>query len=93
MIAGAGLDVTNPEPPSPDSPLLKLDQVLVTGHFAYYSETSVRELHVKSAEAIVCRSAGRIPAVPCQPGSPATAESPDSGVIYDDREKGHQHWL
>ncbi len=61
VIAGAGLDVTNPEPPSPDSPLLELDQVLVTGHFAYYSETSVRELHVKSAEAIVSALRGEFP--------------------------------
>jgi D-3-phosphoglycerate dehydrogenase len=61
MIAGAGLDVTNPEPPSPENPLLKFDQVLVTGHFAYYSETSVRELHVKSAEAIVSALQGKFP--------------------------------
>ena len=61
VIAGAGLDVTNPEPPSLDNTLLKLDQVLVTGHFAYYSETSVRELHVKSAEAIVAALQGKFP--------------------------------
>jgi D-3-phosphoglycerate dehydrogenase len=61
LIAGAGLDVTNPEPPAPDNPLLKLDQVLVTGHFAYFSETSVRELHVKSAEAIVSALQGKFP--------------------------------
>ena len=61
MIAGAGLDVTNPEPPSPDNSLLKLDQVLVTGHFAYFSETSVRELHVKSAEAIIAALRGEFP--------------------------------
>ena len=61
VIAGAGLDVTNPEPPSPESPLLKLDQVLVTGHFAYFSETSVRELHMKSAEAIISALQGKFP--------------------------------
>jgi D-3-phosphoglycerate dehydrogenase len=61
VIAGAGLDVTNPEPPSSDNPLLKLEQVLVTGHFAYFSETSVRELHVKSAEAIVAALQGKFP--------------------------------
>jgi D-3-phosphoglycerate dehydrogenase / 2-oxoglutarate reductase len=61
VIAGAGLDVTNPEPPSPESPLLKLGQVLVTGHFAYFSETSVRELHVKSAEAIISALQGKFP--------------------------------
>jgi D-3-phosphoglycerate dehydrogenase len=60
-IAGAGLDVTDPEPPAADHPLLKLDQVLVTGHLAYYSETSVRELHVKSAEAIVAALGGQWP--------------------------------
>jgi D-3-phosphoglycerate dehydrogenase len=61
VIAGAGLDVTNPEPPSAESPLLKMDQVLVTGHLAYYSETSVRELHMKSAEAIVSALRGEWP--------------------------------
>jgi D-3-phosphoglycerate dehydrogenase len=44
LIAGAGLDVLNTEPPSPDNPLLKLENVLVTGHFAYYSEESHEEL-------------------------------------------------
>ena len=67
VIAGAGLDVTNPEPPAPDNPLLKLDQVLVTGHFAYFSETSVRELHVKSAEAIVTAIQGKFPSFLANP--------------------------
>ena len=33
-IAGAGLDVTDPDPPEKDSPLLKFDNVIVTGHNA-----------------------------------------------------------
>jgi D-3-phosphoglycerate dehydrogenase len=44
LIAGAGLDVLESEPPSQDNPLLKLNNVLVTGHFAYYSEESREEL-------------------------------------------------
>jgi len=36
MIAGAGIDVTDPEPPQPDNPLLKLEQVLISGHSAWF---------------------------------------------------------
>jgi D-3-phosphoglycerate dehydrogenase len=39
-IAGAGLDVTDPEPPAPDSPLFKYDKVIVTGHNAGASAES-----------------------------------------------------
>jgi len=37
-IAGAGLDVVENEPISPDNPLLKLDNVILTGHSAHYSD-------------------------------------------------------
>jgi D-3-phosphoglycerate dehydrogenase len=50
-IAGAGLDVTNPEPPRPDNPLLKLEQVLITGHSAFFSDASSLEIQQKAAEA------------------------------------------
>src|SRR5262249_54243078 len=33
-LFGAGLDVLDQEPPPPDIPLLKLDNVLLTAHFA-----------------------------------------------------------
>jgi D-3-phosphoglycerate dehydrogenase len=39
-IAGAGIDVLEQEPPGVDSPLLKLDNALVTPHIAWYSEES-----------------------------------------------------
>lgn len=39
-IAGAGLDVMDPEM-NLESPLLKLDNVIYTGHFGFYSETSI----------------------------------------------------
>jgi D-3-phosphoglycerate dehydrogenase len=40
-IAGAALDVTDPEPLPEDSPLYRLPNVILTPHAAYYSERSV----------------------------------------------------
>jgi len=40
LIAGAGLDVTTDEPILPGNPILKLPNVILTGHSAWYSTTS-----------------------------------------------------
>lgn len=52
LIAGAGLDVLELEPPSPDNPLLKLNNVFITGHFAHYSEESNQELFLRPWEEV-----------------------------------------
>ncbi len=41
-IAGAGLDVFSDEPLEPDSPFLKLDNLLITPHIGYVTEDNYR---------------------------------------------------
>lgn len=51
-IAAAGLDVLEEEPIRPDSPLLRMDQVIVTPHNAWYSEDAVATLQCSVAEEV-----------------------------------------
>jgi len=44
VIAGAGIDVYDIEPPPPDSPLFRLPNTLLTPHLAWYSEDSGRRI-------------------------------------------------
>ena len=41
-IAAAGLDVLEKEPPSPDNPLLKMNNVILSPHSGHYSAESMR---------------------------------------------------
>jgi D-3-phosphoglycerate dehydrogenase len=42
-IAGAALDVLTAEPPAPDNPLLKMENVLLTPHIAAFSDEFERK--------------------------------------------------
>lgn len=53
IIAGAALDVTEEEPIGSESPLLKMDNVIITPHSAWYSEEAMIELRQKAAMNIV----------------------------------------
>jgi D-3-phosphoglycerate dehydrogenase len=52
-IAGAGLDVLETEPLEPGSPLLAMEQVIVTPHAAWYSEEGRSDLKRRAAEEAV----------------------------------------
>ena len=60
-IAGAGLDVLDKEPPDPNNPILKLDNVVITPHMASYSNlTPLAELKA-TFETVVDFARGRWP--------------------------------
>jgi phosphoglycerate dehydrogenase-like enzyme len=66
-IAGAGLDVTDPEPLPPDHPLRTRDDVVLTPHVAFSSDGSLAELARKAATNVADVLAGRTPATVVNP--------------------------
>lgn len=61
MIAGAALDVFDPEPPDLASPLMQDERVIVTPHAAFVSVESLIELRTRVARQIADVLSGRRP--------------------------------
>jgi D-3-phosphoglycerate dehydrogenase / 2-oxoglutarate reductase len=59
-IAGAGLDVFDVEPPSPDDPLLGEDRIVLTPHSASLTQECAARMSVASARNILDFFAGRL---------------------------------
>jgi D-3-phosphoglycerate dehydrogenase len=49
-IAGAALDVLEKEPPTAENPLIRMENVIMSPHLAWYSESSVLEIQTMCAE-------------------------------------------
>jgi glyoxylate reductase len=75
-IAGAGLDVTDPEPLDPDDPLLELDSCLVVPHIASASIATRTLMATMAAENLVAGLQGRMPRNPVNP------------EVFDSKERG-----
>ncbi|MBI2853563.1 MAG: C-terminal binding protein [Chloroflexi bacterium] len=60
-IAGAALDVLEMEPAKMNNPLLKLDNVVLTGHSAHYSERSWTDASLAPAQEVGRILSGRWP--------------------------------
>ncbi len=60
-VSGAGLDVLETEPPDSQSPLLKMDNVVLSPHIGFYSEESISELKRRTAKNVADVLVGKWP--------------------------------
>ena len=60
-LLGAGLDVTDPEPLSPDHPLLGMDNVIVTPHIASSTVAGRKRMNDMAFEQVAMALRGEIP--------------------------------
>ncbi|MEJ5200955.1 MAG: hydroxyacid dehydrogenase [Anaerolineales bacterium] len=66
-IAGAGLDVYETEPPAPDHPFFKMDNVVLTPHLASFTEEGRYRMGMMVAEDVLRVLRGEYPLYPANP--------------------------
>ncbi|KAF0110601.1 MAG: D-3-phosphoglycerate dehydrogenase [Chloroflexi bacterium] len=67
VIAGAGVDVYDPEPPLPTNPLFSLDNVILTPHLASFTEEGRQRMGMMVAEDVLRVLRGEMPKYPANP--------------------------
>lgn len=75
-IAGAALDVQEREPPAPDNPLSRLENVILTPHAAYYSTAAVAQVPQRCGEEVARALTGQRPLHVVNPEVYALLQSP-----------------
>ena len=66
-IAGAGLDVYDPEPPGDDNPLFAMENVVLTPHLASFTDQGRRRMGMMVAEDVLRVLRGEIPKYQANP--------------------------
>ena len=68
-LAGAGLDVFDPEPPMPDNPLLRMDNVVVTPHVASNTDKGYWRMSQSVVDQVLQVLAGERPSFVIDPSA------------------------
>ncbi|NQW21706.1 MAG: C-terminal binding protein [Chloroflexi bacterium] len=82
-IAGAGLDVFEQEPVDPNNPLLKMDNVSVTNHYASYSELAWSRANTQLGEEAMRIALGYWPMSLINPDVRSTVEPRNWAVNWE----------
>jgi D-3-phosphoglycerate dehydrogenase len=67
LVAGAGIDVYDPEPPAPDNPLFRLDNVTLTPHLASFTDEGRQRMGMMVVEDVLRVLRGERPLYPANP--------------------------
>jgi D-3-phosphoglycerate dehydrogenase len=79
LLSGAGLDVLETEPPDSQSPLLKMENVVLSPHIGFYSVESISELKRRTAKNVADVLMGKWPGFVVNREVKGRARAPISG--------------